>query len=66
MFQFRFASRKDKVMIWVGIVAAMLGGCSLPVMIVLFGGLADTFVTRDFDTNEVCQYVSKSCCSNNT
>ena len=59
---------KDKVMIWVGIVAAMLGGCSLPVMIVLFGELADTFVTREFDRNEICRgnYVSKFCCDNGT
>ena len=42
----------------------MGGGCSLPVMIVLFGDLANTFVTRDYDINEVCNYVPKECCQN--
>jgi hypothetical protein len=37
--QFRFSSCQDRLLIFVAIVAAVCGGCTLPVMIVLFGDL---------------------------
>ena len=42
---FRFADTREKILIAVGILAAVVGGCSMPVMIILFGNLADAFVS---------------------
>ena len=42
--QFRFASLSDAVLILVGCVAAAAGGCTFPVMVVLYGDLANLFV----------------------
>ena len=65
LFQFRFSSVQDKCFIGLGILAAMLGGSTLPVMIVLFGDLAKTFVSNGLNTTEICQSIP-SCCSNDT
>jgi len=43
---FRFASRSEKILVGIGILASIAGGCSMPVMIILFGQLADAFVTQ--------------------
>lgn len=43
---FRFATQREIVLIVVGIIAAVAGGCSMPVMIILFGQLADAFVSQ--------------------
>ena len=42
---FRFADTREKIIITAGVVAAVIGGCSMPVMIILFGNLADAFVS---------------------
>ena len=41
MFLFR-----EKVLIMIGVLAAVAGGCSMPVMIILFGQLANAFVSE--------------------
>ena len=43
---FRFATRREVVLIIIGILSAIAGGCSMPVMIILFGQLADAFVSQ--------------------
>ena len=43
---FRFATRRDLVLVAVGALASVAGGCSMPVMIILFGQLADAFVSE--------------------
>ena len=43
---FRFATRNDRILIGIGMLASIAGGCSMPVMIILFGQLADAFVTQ--------------------
>ena len=43
---FRFATTRELVLIVIGIVSAIVGGCSMPVMIILFGQLADSFVRQ--------------------
>ena len=43
---FRFAETKDVILIIIGIISAIAGGCSMPVMIILFGKLADAFVSQ--------------------
>lgn len=63
---FRFASTNDKILMAIGILGALIGGCSLPVMIVLFGDLANSFVTNDLDPNQVCNFVPPDCCNNGT
>lgn len=42
---FRFADTREKILITAGVIAAVIGGCSMPVMIILFGNLADAFVS---------------------
>ena len=44
LLQFRFASLSDAILILVGCLAAAAGGCTFPVMVVLYGDLANTFV----------------------
>ncbi|XP_078719768.1 phosphatidylcholine translocator ABCB4-like [Lampetra fluviatilis] len=41
---FRFASGLDKLMMVVGLIFAIANGAALPVMIILFGEMTDTFV----------------------
>ena len=43
---FRFASLKEKVMILVGVLAAIMGGCSMPFMVIMYGRLANAFVEQ--------------------
>lgn len=43
---FRFATRQEIILIVIGVISAITGGCSMPVMIILFGQLADTFVSQ--------------------
>lgn len=43
---FRFASTNERILVGIGILASIAGGCSMPVMIILFGQLADAFVTQ--------------------
>ena len=43
---FRFATVQEIILIVIGVIAAITGGCSMPVMIILFGQLADTFVSQ--------------------
>ena len=67
-FQFRFASWTDMILISIGITGAICGGISLPFMIVLFGTLAKTFVTNDFNETQICdaKYFPQCCSDNGT
>ena len=67
-FQFRFASWTDMLLISIGITGAICGGISLPFMIVLFGTLAKTFVTNDFNETQICdaKYFPQCCSDNGT
>jgi hypothetical protein len=38
---------RERSLICVGIFAAVAGGCSMPVMIILFGQLANSFVSQE-------------------
>ncbi len=59
--KFRFASGGDRLLLLVGCIAAVLGGCSMPIMIVLFGDLTNAFVQNDIDDGRVCD-VAPTCC----
>ena len=48
-------------MILLGITAAVLGGFSMPIMIILFGDLTNAFVQNDLNTTQVCAVV-RDCC----
>ena len=69
-FQFRFSSAQDKILLALGILAAMCGGCTLPMMIILFGQLANAFVTNGL--NKITEIgdcfcsIQPTCCQNNT
>ena len=43
-FQFRFADWKDKLLLTFGILLAIVQGTAMPVQILFFGGMIDTFV----------------------
>ena len=67
ILQFRFASAKDKLLVFFGIVAAMIGGCTMPVMIILFGDLANSFVINGMNQTAIIQSVCETypkCCQN--
>ena len=55
-FQFRFSSFWDRVIIFVGILAAIICGCALPGMILLFGLLINNFVIQGHSTGN---YIEK-------
>ena len=50
-------------MICIAIIAAVCGGCTLPVMIVLFGDLTNAFVTNGIDLSLICDFLPQ-CCTN--
>lgn len=58
---FRFASSRDLFLIFLAIVAAIIGGCSMPVMIILFGDLANTFVQNDLNVTQICVGIPLCC-----
>ena len=60
-FQFRFSSCQDRLLIFVAMFAAICGGCTLPVMIVLFGDLTNAFVTNGIDLSLVCDFLPQCC-----
>ncbi|XP_059085284.1 ATP-dependent translocase ABCB1-like isoform X2 [Tigriopus californicus] len=60
---FRFASSRDLFLIFLAIIAAIIGGCSMPVMIILFGDLANTFVQNDLNVSQICVGIP-FCCDN--
>ena len=51
---FRFSDTRERLLISLGVLAAIIGGCSLPAMIVLFGNLADAFVNDATSQSEDC------------
>ena len=68
---FRFANRREIFLVILGIISAIAGGCSMPVMIILFGKLADAFVSQSrsnstelsgcYDQNGVFNIALPSC-----
>ena len=44
-FQFRFADTKSRVLLAIGIIASCLHGACMPLMIIVFGSMTDTFVS---------------------
>ena len=69
LFQFRFSSAQDKILLALGIIAAMCGGCTMPVMIMLFGELTNAFVTNGRNMTEITEIfcgVQPTCCQINT
>ena len=64
---FRFASVKDKILLCFGVLTAMVAGCTLPVMIILFGQLTNNFVINDMNQTAIIQSVCETypnCCQN--
>ena len=61
LFQFRFASPRDRFLVFLGVISALIGGCSMPVMIMLFGDLANIFVQNSIDTTQICDYFAHCC-----
>ena len=43
---FRFASAKELAMVFVGVLSAIIGGCSMPFMVIMYGELANAFVEQ--------------------
>ena len=43
---FRFASAKELGMVFVGVLSAIIGGCSMPFMVIMYGELANAFVEQ--------------------
>ena len=43
-FQFRFATACDKLLIIIGVICSALHGAAMPLMIIVFGDMTDTFV----------------------
>jgi len=44
------------------LLAAMCGGCTMPVMVVLFGDLTNAFVTNGINPATICESLPQ-CCS---
>lgn len=64
---FRFASVKDKILLFFGVLTAMIAGCTMPVMIILFGQLTNSFVINDLNQTAIIQSVCETypqCCQN--
>lgn len=64
---FRFASVKDKILLFFGVLTAMIAGCTMPVMIILFGQLTNSFVINDMNQTAIIQSVCETypqCCQN--
>ncbi|KAK2145525.1 hypothetical protein LSH36_676g01059 [Paralvinella palmiformis] len=43
---FRFASRRDRILIFIGLIAGGLEGSALPVMLILYGKMITTFIQQ--------------------
>uniref|UniRef100_A0A8C4ZX91 Bile salt export pump n=1 Tax=Gadus morhua TaxID=8049 RepID=A0A8C4ZX91_GADMO len=50
---FRFASKRDVLMMVVGTLCAVLHGSAQPLMLLVFGMLTDTFIDYDIELNEI-------------
>uniref|UniRef100_A0A3B5A4E6 Bile salt export pump n=1 Tax=Stegastes partitus TaxID=144197 RepID=A0A3B5A4E6_9TELE len=62
--QFRFATCRDRLMMVVGGVCALLHGSAQPLMLLVFGLLTDTFIEYDIELNELSD--DRKECVNNT
>ena len=53
---FRFASPTELGMAFVGVLSAIVGGCSMPFMVIMYGELANAFVEQVFKgtQEEIC------------
>lgn len=60
---FRFASRKDTVLMLVGLAASIANGVCFPIMIIFFSEITEVFVTSGL--NETIVY-NMSCAINST
>ena len=41
---FRFASPKDKLYMWIGAIAALLNGASIPAFAIIFGEMIGKYI----------------------
>lgn len=62
--QFRFATWKDKVMMVVGSLCALIHGAASPLMLLVYGVMTDTFVAYEREVQELKDPNKK--CDNNT
>uniref|UniRef100_A0A3Q3MZQ3 ATP-binding cassette, sub-family B (MDR/TAP), member 11a n=1 Tax=Mastacembelus armatus TaxID=205130 RepID=A0A3Q3MZQ3_9TELE len=62
--QFRLATWKDVMMMVVGGLCALLHGTALPLMLLVYGRLTDTFVNYEFEVQELKD--PNKTCTNNT
>lgn len=46
MFQFRYATTWDKILLFIGVAAAMGSGMSMPLMVIYFGRITETMVSN--------------------
>jgi len=46
MFQFRYASRTDVVLMSIGIICSAIHGASFPVLALVFGQMTNTFIKQ--------------------
>jgi len=46
-FQFRYSDRQDKLLMVLGTTMAVLHGASLPLMMIVFGDMTDTFIASE-------------------
>ena len=49
---FRFASPTELGLAFLGVLSAIVGGCSMPFMVIMYGELANAFVEQVFRRNE--------------
>ena len=47
--QYRYATGLDKLLLFIGFLAAMAAGATLPLMIVLFGNMTESMVNQASD-----------------
>lgn len=45
-FQFRYATRRDKLLMLVGLLFAAVHGASFPVLALVFGQMTNTFILQ--------------------
>ena len=55
---FRFASPTELGMAFVGVLSAIVGGCSMPFMVIMYGELANAFVEQVWEENTGGDYLS--------
>ena len=55
---FRFASPTELGMAFVGVLSAIVGGCSMPFMVIMYGELANAFVEQVFKRTQDKRHIA--------